>query len=347
MTKLGLLVFGALAAVFGTVVGDLVSEEIRRRLDQVPRHLVRVAARRLPPASRAERVEEWCAEIDAILARRGATRLPITRLVIGVRFAAGLFAAVPSMRLPAAASRRRSAAPVVVVAGVAAAAGLIELALTGNAISLLICEGVTVVVALRIALPAVPRSGPATLVVAPHVVLFVVDIVRRLEGGSLPAWCSIAGTTLLLWQPYFVLRFIRLLRPVPVFVRGAAVVICSVTCLLTGLSPRPLTPEILCAGPGLMGVLLLGLGMSTVVAGVRQSSFAARYLLLMTGAATTLLAISAFNIVAGAMTAGGVSYMVASRVTAVVAFGIYLAVVRTPRWIRALSETPRTPIGRG
>jgi hypothetical protein len=343
MTALTLMMGGALAALVGTVLSDLVSEEIRRRLDLVPRRLVRLAARRLPASVREERVDEWCAEIDVILAQRGATRLPITRLTIGVRFALGLFVAVPSMQPPMATSRRWSVRPAVMVGGVVVAVGLFELAVAQPVLAVLICEGAAVVVALRIALPAVARSRPATLAVTPTALLFLVDIARRLEGGGLPTWVGIATTGILMWQPYLVLRFLRTL---PGLWRVGVSVICALTCWTTVLSPRPLSLEALLAGPGVLGILLLVLGASAVAAAMRQPSFTARYPLLMTGAGTTLLAVSVFNIIAGAMPGGSLAYVLASRVTALVALCAFLAVVRTPRWVRLLTETPQTPVSR-
>jgi hypothetical protein len=50
--------------------------------------LIALAARRAPVEVRAELREEWDAEPHEIL--RGAEALPITRLVIGTRYAAGL-----------------------------------------------------------------------------------------------------------------------------------------------------------------------------------------------------------------------------------------------------------------
>jgi hypothetical protein len=69
-------------------VGDLASEELRGRLDRLPHALIALAARRAPAEARAELREEWTAELHEIL--RGAEALPITRLVRGTRYAAGL-----------------------------------------------------------------------------------------------------------------------------------------------------------------------------------------------------------------------------------------------------------------
>jgi hypothetical protein len=69
-------------------VGDLARDELRGRLDRLPRALIALAARRVPAEARADLHEEWTAELHEIL--RGAEALPITRLVRGTRYAAGL-----------------------------------------------------------------------------------------------------------------------------------------------------------------------------------------------------------------------------------------------------------------
>jgi hypothetical protein len=80
------------AALLGLLVlacvGALVSEEVRGRLERLPHALIALAARRAPPEMRAELREEWAAELHEIL--RGAEALRITRLVSGIRYAAGL-----------------------------------------------------------------------------------------------------------------------------------------------------------------------------------------------------------------------------------------------------------------
>jgi putative nucleotidyltransferase with HDIG domain len=84
--------WGAIIAVFGMVAGgalaNVLNEEIRARLDLLPRALIRMASRRLPRRARDELGEEWLAELDAIVNRAAA--LPITRLLTGIRYASSL-----------------------------------------------------------------------------------------------------------------------------------------------------------------------------------------------------------------------------------------------------------------
>jgi hypothetical protein len=82
------VVIAAAAGIGAACVGDLFSEEARTRLDRLPYALIRLAALRVPSDVRPELYEEWSAELHELL--RGAEALPVTRLVRGIRYAAGL-----------------------------------------------------------------------------------------------------------------------------------------------------------------------------------------------------------------------------------------------------------------
>ncbi|WP_212824272.1 DUF4407 domain-containing protein [Polymorphospora rubra] len=78
------------------VLSDLISDEVRGRLDQVPFQLLRLAARRLPAQLRNDiYLHEWMPELHHILRREEAK--PITRLYHGLRFAAGLLRSGPQI----------------------------------------------------------------------------------------------------------------------------------------------------------------------------------------------------------------------------------------------------------
>jgi hypothetical protein len=78
--------------VLVAALGELISDEIRGRLDRVPFALLAAAARRLPASQRAGLYEQaWFPELHHIL--RGDQAVPITRLVRGTRYAAGLWLA--------------------------------------------------------------------------------------------------------------------------------------------------------------------------------------------------------------------------------------------------------------
>lgn len=86
---------GLAAAVGAAAVGGLVNDEARARLEQIPYLLLTAAIRRLPAELRADVGEEWHAELDHILHRVEA--YPLTRLLYGTCFAAGLLRAAPKI----------------------------------------------------------------------------------------------------------------------------------------------------------------------------------------------------------------------------------------------------------
>lgn len=85
------MIIGGLIGVSSAAAGDMFSEEIRTRLDGVPRTLVRLAARRAGAGIAAELLEEWQGELYEIL--RGADAKPVTRLWKGLRYSVGLVVA--------------------------------------------------------------------------------------------------------------------------------------------------------------------------------------------------------------------------------------------------------------
>lgn len=81
-------IIGFLVALVATTVGDLVSEELRSRLDRMPYTVLRLAIRRLPVELRPSVGDEWLAELHHIL--RQTKGLPLTRLVSAMPYALGL-----------------------------------------------------------------------------------------------------------------------------------------------------------------------------------------------------------------------------------------------------------------
>jgi hypothetical protein len=82
--------------LLGKVSLDLMSKELQGQAEQLPHRILRLAARRLPPKLRAQYSEEWEAELDYILKRHDA--LPITRLLLGFRFATSLLRGARQLR---------------------------------------------------------------------------------------------------------------------------------------------------------------------------------------------------------------------------------------------------------
>jgi hypothetical protein len=80
---------GVLGGLGMAAIGDLVSEEIRDRLDHLPHAILRLAAQRLSPALCDDvYTDEWMPELTYIL--RGDEARPITRLYHGIRFSLGI-----------------------------------------------------------------------------------------------------------------------------------------------------------------------------------------------------------------------------------------------------------------
>lgn len=92
-----LYVFGLLVAVLVAAIGELVSDEIRARLDRMPLALLAIAASRLPRDQRATLyLQVWLPDLHYIL--RGNEATPITRLVRGIRFAISLWLSAPRIQ---------------------------------------------------------------------------------------------------------------------------------------------------------------------------------------------------------------------------------------------------------
>jgi xanthosine utilization system XapX-like protein len=120
----GALLSIAGAFVFGAVASTL-NEEVRGRLDRLPRALIRLAGRRLPQTVRDDLTDEWAAELDAILQR--AEALPLTRLLVGIRYALGLLRVAPvvASELTGVPSTSMPRAAWLYIGGVVASAGIL------------------------------------------------------------------------------------------------------------------------------------------------------------------------------------------------------------------------------
>jgi hypothetical protein len=82
-------ILAILSGVAVAVAGELISEEVRDRLDQTPRAILRLAARRLDPGQRVTVYrDEWEPELTYIL--KGTEARPVTRLIAGTWYALGI-----------------------------------------------------------------------------------------------------------------------------------------------------------------------------------------------------------------------------------------------------------------
>jgi hypothetical protein len=223
---------GVLCAAIAAAVGDMVNEEIRGRLDRVPMWLARQACRALPSPIRADRLEEWTAELAAILDRRGADKLPVTRLIVGIRFAVGLFAAVPRIH----GRHRRAPRPLRAVAGFAAVAVAAVNVPLGN----LVLLGLFAWLAWSIRRRWLPARHHL-FVLLPMATIALSSLVQFVT--LLPMAVHAATTSLLLIQPWFVVAHTARYRPVPVWLRSTAVLVALILIPLYAMMPRPLSFE--------------------------------------------------------------------------------------------------------
>jgi len=84
-----LALLGVAGGLFAAAIGDMVSEEIRDRLDHLPHAILRLAACRLEAPERAAIYDnEWLPELIYIL--QGDEARPVSRVYHGVRFALGI-----------------------------------------------------------------------------------------------------------------------------------------------------------------------------------------------------------------------------------------------------------------
>jgi hypothetical protein len=84
-------VLGFIGTFCMTAIGDIVSEEVRDRLDHLPHAILALAAKRLDPAQRDTLYQEvWLPDLAYYL--RGDEARPVTRLYHGLGFALGMLA---------------------------------------------------------------------------------------------------------------------------------------------------------------------------------------------------------------------------------------------------------------
>jgi hypothetical protein len=97
--KMALFVAGAcvilLVLLAEAVIGRILQEEAVKRLSRIPFALISLASARLPRELREEVAAEWRAELDFAL--HCADGRPLTRLLRGIRYAAGLLMSAPAI----------------------------------------------------------------------------------------------------------------------------------------------------------------------------------------------------------------------------------------------------------
>jgi hypothetical protein len=103
-------------------IEDMISDEIRSRLNDLPRYLIRLAVRPLPPKDRQSYFDELNLELTASL--EGNERRQVTRLVQGLKFAAPLVVGAIPLRLAVVERKGRSAYRLIIAALCAAVLAL-------------------------------------------------------------------------------------------------------------------------------------------------------------------------------------------------------------------------------
>ena len=83
-----ILVAIGLASFIRVAASEIIQEEAKTRLAHLPATLIRLAVTRLPKEARDDTAAEWLAELDSVL--RDTDGLPLTRLLVGTRYAMGL-----------------------------------------------------------------------------------------------------------------------------------------------------------------------------------------------------------------------------------------------------------------
>jgi len=84
-------VAGLAAAIVVGVLTSLLTKEAEGWIDALPGWLLRLARRRLPASNRGTLYDEWAAELHTVL--HGMEARPLSRLLFGIRYAAGLLLA--------------------------------------------------------------------------------------------------------------------------------------------------------------------------------------------------------------------------------------------------------------
>jgi hypothetical protein len=337
MSAVLLTIASALVGIIGATFGDLVSEEVRRRLDRVPMQLTQLACRRLPEPVRTDRADEWSAELNAILIRRGATKLPITRLVVGVRFALGLFIATPAI---GRASQSRRSGRVLRTACAAVAIALTVpflIAAIGVEFTMVIADALLVAIIARIVLVAIrlrdSQTRSAAVALLPFAAVSGVDIAQRMA-GSLPIHVSAAAFVGLMLQPLLTLRFANQMGRASRAINAFAMIWGPIAGILGVLQPRPLSPNFLLLVVGPTILLQLIIGSVVIASSIRRRLVDERLKLIICGVATTLFGITLANLLLAAAPAANPNFGLASRMSAATAAFGYLLIVAPPRWIR-------------
>jgi signal transduction histidine kinase/CheY-like chemotaxis protein len=178
-----------------------------------------------------------------------------------------------------------------------------------------------------------PLQRNVTLVFAPCMVLFFVDVARRMTGGTLPVWVSVVTLTVLLSQPYLTVRLAGRLRAVPRWLDRSVLITFLATAIPLMFVARPLQPR-QWAIP-VAGFLVAELVAAWLLFGKARTRAGANRARLMIAAGSTLVfGIMIVLLGVGSLPGTSPFFDAANRVLALLSGIGYLAAFVPPRWLR-------------
>jgi signal transduction histidine kinase/DNA-binding response OmpR family regulator len=177
-----------------------------------------------------------------------------------------------------------------------------------------------------------PLQRDVTLVFTPCMLLFCVDVTRRLSGGPLPSWVSVAALLVLMVQPYLTVRLATRLRAVPRWLDLGVLALLIATALPLAFTGRPLRP--LAWWLALSGFLVGEIAASGLLFGKARTRTGANRARLMIAAGSTLtFGVMIMLLGVGATPGTAPFFDAANRVVALLSGIGYLIAFFPPRWL--------------
>jgi signal transduction histidine kinase/DNA-binding response OmpR family regulator len=177
-----------------------------------------------------------------------------------------------------------------------------------------------------------PLQRDVTLVFTPCMVLFCVDLGRRINDGPLPPWVSVVTLTVLLAQPYLTVRLAGRLRAVPRWLDWSVLLtfVASAGPLL--FVDRPLKPA---QWAWAVSAFLVGemVGAGLLFAKARTRTGANRARLMVAAGASLVFGVMIVLLGIGALPGTVPAFDTANRVAALVSGLGYLVAFLPPRWL--------------
>jgi signal transduction histidine kinase/DNA-binding response OmpR family regulator len=180
-----------------------------------------------------------------------------------------------------------------------------------------------------------PLQRDIMLVFTPCMLLFCVDVVRRIHDRPLPTWVNVVALTALLAQPYLTVRLAKRLRAVPRWLDVGVLVVFVVTAGPLIFARRPLDAAALTLA--VTGFLIGELVAAALIFGkARRRVGANRGRLMIAAGATVVFGVMVVLLGIGALPGTSPAYDTANRVLALASGLGYLVAFLPPRWLRRL-----------